>query len=132
MRAFKKTENKFLRIILIVAGILFVFLGIMGIIFPIIPATPFFLVSAWCFMKTSDRLYHWLMFNRLFGHHLKNYLDGNGIALGVKIFLLTMAWLMISYLIFFVFAQKIIYVILVAVAIAISITILREKTYRSK
>jgi uncharacterized protein len=130
MRAVKKTENRFLRAVLRVLGILFVGLGILGIIFPIFPATPNFLLATWCFMKSSDRLYHWLMTNRVFGKYLKNYLDKKGIPVFIKVFILTFLWLMIGYAVLFIFTNIYINIALLVVAAGITIHILMIKTYK--
>ncbi|MFH0864647.1 MAG: YbaN family protein, partial [Bacteroidota bacterium] len=128
MKAVKRTENRFLRAILRILGILFVGLGITGIIVPILPATPFFLLAAWCFMKSSERLYRWLMTNRIFGKYLKNYTEGKGIPLKIKVGVLTLLWLMIGYVVLFIFGHILIRIILLAIAVAVTIHITRIKT----
>lgn len=130
MRVVQKTGNRFLRTILKMLGILFVGLGILGIIFLIWPATPFFLLAAWCFMKSSDRLYHWLMTNRIFGKYLKNYIDGKGIPLFMKVYILTFLWLMITYAVIFIFKNIYINFALLIIAVSISVYVLMIKTYK--
>src|SRR3989339_1765718 len=103
MRKVKKSKSKIIRAVLKFCGILFVCLAFLGIVFPVIPTTPFLLMAAWCFMKSSERLYRWMMTNRIFGKYLKNYIEGKGVPLFIKIFVLTLLWLMIGYLIVFVF-----------------------------
>ncbi|WP_432204622.1 YbaN family protein [Cetobacterium somerae] len=56
-----------------VLGFLFLFLGILGAILPIVPTVPFLLVAAYFFEKGSERIYNWLITNPYFGEHLKNY-----------------------------------------------------------
>lgn len=132
MRVVKKTESRFLRAILIVLGILFVGLGILGIIIPMLPATPFFLLSAWCFMKSSDRLYRWLMTNRVFGKYLNNYIEGKGIPVRIKIVVLTLLWLVIGYAVLFIFENIYIRILLLIIAIVVTIHILKIKTFKEK
>lgn len=60
------------RFVYIVAGWLFVFLALLGVALPLLPTTPFLLVAAACFAKSSPALYQWLLRNKLFGpliHH---------------------------------------------------------------
>jgi len=130
MRIVGKIQNKFLRAAVMVSGILFMVLGITGIVFPILPATPFLLLAAWCFMKTSDRLYHWLMTNKLFGKYLKNYMEKLGIPVKIKVFLLTLLWLMVAYSVIFIFNLIYINVALLIISLIITIHILMIKTYR--
>lgn len=132
MRVVKKTESRFLRAILIVLGILFVGLGILGIIIPMLPATPFFLLSACCFMKSSDRLYRWLMTNRVFGKYLNNYIEGKGIPVRIKIVVLTLLWLVISYAELFIFENIYIRILLLIIVIGVTIHILKIKTFKEK
>lgn len=50
-----------------IAGIFFVALAMLGVILPILPTTPFLLVAAACFAKSSPRLHRMLLDNRVFG-----------------------------------------------------------------
>ena len=130
MRVVKKTENRFLKTIFIVFGILFVILGIIGIIIPILPTTPFLLLAAWCFMKSSDRLYHWLMTNRVFGEYLKDYTEGKVIPLKIKIGVLTLLWLMIGYATIFISENILVRILLLVIATIVTFHIIRVKTLK--
>ncbi|MDH4300313.1 MAG: YbaN family protein, partial [Dehalococcoidia bacterium] len=55
------------RRLLIGAGTLSTGLGIIGIFVPILPTTPFLLLAAACYMRSSERFYRWLINNRVFG-----------------------------------------------------------------
>jgi uncharacterized membrane protein YbaN (DUF454 family) len=69
------------RRLLIVAGTLFTGLGIIGIFVPILPTTPFLLLAAACFMRSSERFYHWLINNRILGAYVRDYMEGKGIPI---------------------------------------------------
>jgi uncharacterized membrane protein YbaN (DUF454 family) len=60
-----------LKALFITAGFLLLALGIIGIVLPVLPSTPFFLAAAACFMKGSRRLYVWIMANRFFGPRIE-------------------------------------------------------------
>lgn len=66
-------------------GWLFVGLGLIGVVLPIMPTTPFLLLAAACFMRGSDRLYAWLMHHPVFGAYLRAYREGRGIPLRAKV-----------------------------------------------
>ena len=57
----------------IAAGLASVVAGAIGIVIPLLPTTPFLLLAAVCFVRSSDRLHRWLTTNRVFGSYLRNY-----------------------------------------------------------
>jgi len=73
----------------------FVGLGFLGILIPGLPTTPFLLLAAGCFVRSSDRLYGWLLNHRILGKTIKNFRDNGTISLGSKITSITVMWLMI-------------------------------------
>jgi len=50
-----------IRGIYIIAGWLFVVIGIIGVVTPLLPSTPFLLLASACFARGSQRFHHWLM-----------------------------------------------------------------------
>jgi len=56
-----------MRLAYLITGILSLILGFLGIFLPLLPTTPFILLSAYCFAKSSPRLYQWLISNKTFG-----------------------------------------------------------------
>ncbi len=76
----------------IVAGVLAVLLGILGIFLPLLPTTPFLLLASWCFARGSNRLHRWLLTHPVFGDYLRNFEAGRGIPLKAKILATVMLW----------------------------------------
>jgi uncharacterized membrane protein YbaN (DUF454 family) len=72
------------KLLLVIAGFIFVGLGIVGIILPVLPATPFLLAASFCFLKGSARLYRWIMANRFFGPRIER-IRGAGLTAREKI-----------------------------------------------
>jgi len=62
-----------LRWLLLGAGWLFVALGVLGAVLPVLPTTPFILLAAACFARSSERFYAWLMANRVFGPLVRDW-----------------------------------------------------------
>lgn len=125
-----QNSNRLIRGILIFFGTLFLGLGILGIILPILPTTPFLLLSAACYSRGSDRFYKWLLRNRFFGKYIKNYRDGKGISLKLKIFVITILWISILSTSLFFVTSIIIRLILVIIATGVTIHLILMKTYK--
>ncbi|GAA3932743.1 YbaN family protein [Litoribacillus peritrichatus] len=69
---------------LLIVGWSAVILGVLGIFLPILPTTPFLLLAAACFARTSDKFYYWLIHHPKLGTFIAAYLDGKGIPLKAK------------------------------------------------
>jgi len=124
-------RSRVLRICLMVAGIFFVALGTVGIFLPLLPSVKFFVLSAICFARSSESFHHWLLSNRWFGSHIKNYYEGRGILLRQKITVLSLKILAAGYLGIFVLDHIAWRMILVLVVIGLGIYILRLPTLHS-
>ena len=72
-----------MRIILIVLGFLSLGLACVGVVFPILPTTPFLLVAAFCFARSSERLNTWFRGTKLYKNNLETFVRGKGICLAV-------------------------------------------------
>lgn len=55
------------RYFFIVIGLFFLLLGVIGIFLPLLPTTPFLILTAICFNKGSDKFHFWLLNHRIFG-----------------------------------------------------------------
>lgn len=73
------------RNIFILSGIIFLILGTIGIVIPLLPTTPFYLLSAYFFGKSSEKYYNFLINNRVFGKYIKDYYEKKGITLKNKV-----------------------------------------------
>lgn len=89
-------RNPLVRQILLVVGWLAVLLGVIGIFLPVLPTTPFLLLAAACFVRSSRRVYQWLVDHPRLGPWLLDYLEGNGIPLKGKIYTLATMWISIG------------------------------------
>ena len=129
---FKQANNKFLKIILATFGLISMFLGILGIFIPLLPTTPFLLLSATLFMKSSTRLYNWLLNHKYLGKHIQNYLIHRSIPIKTKITTLLFLWLTILLSVFLWVEKPIFKFLLLFIAIAVSIHILSFKSKQKK
>ncbi len=67
-------------------------IGLLGLLVPLLPTTPFLLASAFCYLKGSRRMYNWMMGNRVFGRHLRNYHEGRSMEKRAKMVSLSFLW----------------------------------------
>ena len=96
MPDFGKKLPPLLRIIYLVAGTLSLGLGILGIPLPLLPTTPFLLLSAWLFARSSRRFYLWLINHRYFGETIRNYRERGGVKAKIKAGAIALLWVTIA------------------------------------
>lgn len=89
-------RNPLVRYLLLAVGWLSVALGFIGIFVPVLPTTPFLLLAAACFVRSSQRFYNWLVMHPRLGPWFRDYLDGNGIPLKGKVYAIGTMWLSIG------------------------------------
>tara|TARA_B100000214_G_scaffold374279_1_gene356572 strand:+ start:1421 stop:1852 length:432 start_codon:yes stop_codon:yes gene_type:complete len=75
-----------------ICGFISMVIGLIGIPVPGLPTTPLMILAAACFAKSSQRFYDWIINNKLFGHHVKNYREGKGIPKTSKPIILLTLW----------------------------------------
>jgi uncharacterized membrane protein YbaN (DUF454 family) len=110
------------RVLLIVAGTLFVALGLVGVVLPVLPTTPFLLLAAACYVRSSRRLYRWLLTNRFFGEYLRRFRDGEGIPLATKIWAISLLWLSLGSSAFLAVPARLWWVRLILVVVGLGVT----------
>lgn len=79
--------------ILIFIGSISLTLGIVGVFIPILPTTPFLLLSSFCYVRSSERLYNWLINHKIFGEYIYNYMTYRAVKRSTKIGALIFLWL---------------------------------------
>jgi uncharacterized membrane protein YbaN (DUF454 family) len=112
----------------LIIGSLALIAGFVGIFLPVLPTTPFVLLAAWCFFRSSPRLYEWIISNERFGDTIKNYNQGKGITKATKIKAIVMMWLTISASIYFTITSLHLIAFLYGVAIIVTIYLIRLPT----
>lgn len=74
-----------MRTLWLVLGLFFVGLGIIGAVLPVLPTTPFMLLAAYCFAKSSPRLHAWLLSHPVFGPAIVDWQAHGAISRRAKI-----------------------------------------------
>ncbi len=118
---------KIKKILLIIVGSVSLVLGVIGILMPVLPTTPFLLLASFCYLRSSEKLYNWLINHHVFGPYIYNYLTYKAIPKKTKIGAIIFLWcsLIISSLIISSLHIKI---FLFLIGIAVSLHIITLKT----
>ncbi len=124
------SKFRIINFILIIFGTAMVGVGILGIFLPLLPATPFFLLAAASYAKSSTKFYNWLTQNKWFGAYIRNYSERKSIPLSAKIISVTVLWITIICSIIFIDKQMYLNIILGLIAIGVTIHIFRFKTLK--
>lgn len=118
------------RFILAATGLAATGLGVLGILLPLLPATPFFLLAAYFFSRSSPRFHRWLLTNRVFGSYIENYRSGRGLGLGEKWLTIGTLWVTLAITGTLAATAWWARAVLLAVAIGVTTHLLRLPTYR--
>jgi uncharacterized membrane protein YbaN (DUF454 family) len=113
--------NKYKKILLIAAGTFFVALGIIGIFIPILPTTPFILLAATLYSRSSQKFYDWIINNKIVGIYIKNYRAGKGVPIIIKTLTIALLWITIGCSV--LFAIDILFIKIVMILIAAGVTV---------
>lgn len=68
-----------------ILGFIFLGIGALGVVLPLLPATPFVLISAACFARSSEKWHRWLLANDTFGPMVRNWEQNRCITCRVKL-----------------------------------------------
>ena len=88
------------RFLWLILGLLFVAIGLIGVVVPGLPTTPLMILAAACFAKSSQRFYDWVITNKMFGHHVKNYREERGIPARSKLAIIPVLWIFVLFAVF--------------------------------
>ena len=117
-----------IRMLVFSCGWLSVALGVAGIFLPVLPTTPFLLLAAACFIRTSPKFYHWLIEHPRLGQYVIYYLDGKGMPRKAKVYTLIIMWATMLLTTFVLTDRTAIKIILPLIGTGVSIYILRLPT----
>lgn len=126
----RRISDKLKKTIYVFAGTMFLVLGAIGVVIPILPTTPFLLLAAACYLRGSERLHRWMLDNKVFGEFIRNYREGKGINLKNKLLTTVFLWVTISFSALFIVENVIIRGLLFLIAIAVSAHIVLLPTYK--
>lgn len=117
----------FKRIAFITLGIMSLILGIVGIVLPVLPTTPFLLLSSYLFLRSSDSLYNWLINHPVLGFYIKSYIKYRAVERKSKIIAILLLWTTMGISIYLV-DKAFVKVILLLIGLGVTTHILMLKT----
>ena len=118
------------KIIYLSLGSILLALGTLGIFLPLLPTTPFYLLTAWLYMRGSEKMYNKVMSNKYFGTIIHNFREEKAIPLKTKIIIVSMLWGTILLSAFLAVSVWWVRLLLFAVAIGVTIHVLSYRTKR--
>ncbi len=117
------SPSRLLRRLYVAAGFFSLFIGLLGLLIPIFPTSPFLLLAAALFARGSERFYRWLLNNRYCGKQIRSWRNNEGLTIATKSLVTsTIAGpLVFSALVFVPFIPVKITLILIAISISVYI-----------
>lgn len=122
-----------LKKLLTALGVISLALGILGAFLPLLPTTPFVLLSAYLFAKSSEKFHQRLLNHKIFGQLIRDYNEDKSIPLHAKIIAIVTMWPSMLFAIFYIATDKLwLQILLATIATGVTIHILRYKTKKRK
>lgn len=81
-----------MKIIYFILGTLSLLLGAIGIFLPVLPTTPLLLLASFFFIRSSDRVYKWLLNHKVFGSYIENYMKDRSIRRKDRMMAMILLW----------------------------------------
>ena len=118
-----------MKIIYLILGVISFLIGLIGIILPIIPTTPFMLLTSFCLLKSSDKLNEKFIKTKFYEQHVKPFKENRGMTLKTKLVILIPVGLMLLMMFIFIQSSIMRFVIIIILTIKI-IVFTRIKTLK--
>lgn len=123
---------KLKKFLLIFLGLIFMTLGTIGIFVPGLPTTIFMILAAYCFVKSSEKLYKWVIENKFVGDKVKHFMETKSIPLRGKIHSISAMWIMVILSLIFLNVSLILKLIIATAAIVGTIVVLSYPTAKDE
>ena len=114
----------------VLLGSLSLALGILGIFLPLLPTTPFLLLTAALWIKGSPRLYQRLLAHKRLGPYIRQFREQRAIPLRAKIVSVSLVWITLGYSAGWLVENLLLRILLLALATGITVYILSSRTLR--
>lgn len=116
--------KKLVKTLFLFIGISSLVLGFIGIFLPLLPTTPFILLAAYCFAKSSERFHRYITQHKLFGKMVTDFNEKKVISKKNKIIALTLMWTTLSLSVIFFMPYTWIKLVVLGIGVAVSVYLL--------
>jgi len=116
--------NRGTRFLFVTGGTIAVGMGVIGVLVPLLPTTPFLLLAAFLYARSSERFHKWLLGNRWIGDYLRRYYERRCMTRRHKAFTLVLLWIGIGLSAGFVVPQWWARLLLAVVAAGVTVHVL--------
>ena len=120
------------KIVLIIIGTISLSLGATGIFLPVLPTTPFLLLSLACYIKSSKKLHDFVLSNKYLAPYVRDYVSGNGIPIKAKKKAILLIWITIGFSVIFIIDKMALRIMLLTIATIVSTYIWTRDTFEDK
>ena len=97
----KKKSSLIQRYFWLLLGLTFSCIGMIGIVVPGLPTTIFMILAIGCFYRSSQRLYNWVINHKIFGQHVRNYIEDKGMPKKAKYSAFLLMWTFVIFAVTF-------------------------------
>lgn len=120
------------KVLLMILGTISLILGVIGIVLPVLPTTPLILLSLVCYIRSSSRLYNFVLSNKYLAPYVKDYISGEGIPIKAKKKAIFLIWITIGFSVIFIIDKIFVRLMLLGIATTVSIYIWTRETLEDK
>lgn len=115
------------KIIFLILGLILTFIGLIGIFIPVLPTTPLLLLASYCFVRSSEKLYGWLINHRVFGKYIHDYSKYRAVDKKSKALAIVLIWVSMMISIYLI-SKTPVRIVLIITGLAITYFITTIKT----
>ena len=117
----------FARLLFNIFGTLFLLVGILGVVLPLLPATPFLLLASACYGRGAQTLHRWLMSHKYLGTYITTIKEHRGMPFQAKLMTIVVLWASLLFSLYHV-DSLLLGATLLMVGIGVTALIVRLKT----